>query len=93
MSKARVLTLEEVNNAPDDTWLYLEFREKRSYSWNAYRLACVVRVVTCEEHRQKHYGIRYRCWNQKPSAEDAPRAAMAIPWRKPVSPARESGAP
>ena len=74
MSKARVLTLEEVNNAPDDTWLYLEFREKRSYSWNAYRLACVVRVVTCEEHRQKHYGIRYRCWNQKPSAEDAKKA-------------------
>lgn len=74
MSSPRVLTLEEVNGAPDDAWMYLEFRQKRAYSWNAYRLACVVRVTLCAEHRNKYYGIRYRCWNQKPSAEDTEKA-------------------
>lgn len=70
MSSPRVLTLEEVNNAPDDAWMYLEFRQERAYSWNAYRLACVIRVMLCTEHRKQYYGIRYRCWDQKPSAED-----------------------
>ena len=49
-------------------------------------------AVSKDDVRESLQHIELQC-NGRARAKDAPRAAMAVPWRKPVSPARESGAP
>lgn len=69
-SPPRVLTLEEVNAAQGDAWLYLEYRREYAYSISAHRMASVIRAMHHAEHRKQYYGTRYRCWDKKPCQAD-----------------------
>lgn len=71
--RARVLTLEEVETAQDEAWIYLEFRQELTHHRSAYRLAYIIRAMLHADHQSRYYGTRYRCWNQKPGPEEAER--------------------
>lgn len=77
IDRPRLLTLEEVQQAPDTAMIYLEYEQPMQYHGNGLRQAAAIRALICPEYLAAHYGQRFRCWSAKPS----PRETKANEWR------------
>lgn len=77
IDRPRLLTLEEVQQAPDAAMIYLEYEQPMQYHGNGLRQAATIRALICPEYLAAHYGQRFRCWNKKPE----PRHTKSRSWR------------
>lgn len=68
--RPRLLTLEEVQQAPPSAMIYLEYSHPMQYHSNGLRQAGTIRAMICPEYMAAHYGQWLRCWSGKPGTED-----------------------
>ena len=68
--RPRLLTLEEVQRAPDTAMLYLEYRVQMQYHKSGTRRVSTIRAMNHPEYLAANYGILFRCWARKPTPED-----------------------
>lgn len=69
-SPPRLLTLEEVQQAPPSAMIYLEYSHPMQFHSNGLRQAATIRAMMCPAYLAANYGIRFRCWARKPGPED-----------------------
>lgn len=66
----RLLTLEEVQQAPPSAMIYLEYRFPMQYHKSGTRRADFTRYLMHPAYMAAHYGQWFRCWTSKPGPED-----------------------
>lgn len=76
--RPRLLTLEEVQQAPPSAMIYLEYCFPMQYHGNGLRQAATIRAMICPEYMAAHYGQWFRCWTSRPSQEQSKENE----WRK-----------
>lgn len=70
IDRAYLLTLEELQRAPDTAMLYLEYRVPMQFHKSGTRRVSTIRAMNHPEYLAANYGIRFRCWARKPGPED-----------------------